>query len=558
MKSLENQSIERLITVFWFNLSRKSEMKELKTMFIEIVERIKRRNNLNYDDEGTKNFLEQLCCIIAYVRDIRYGKGERNLTYMMIFILHQYFPVLALYLVQEITGYNKPSYGSWKDIPRLCEYIRNESEKKESDGFILSLVEMANRQLKRDLANAPISNVAKWIPREKSKYGRWQFDIFIKSFFGLDMQPTGGQRKKYRKIISSLNRQLDTPEIKICEKRIEDIDLNRLTYDTWLKIGKKIPPELEFEQHYPPGNQENYNSFLSRDIVMGKGKELEFPEGPGGGKGEPGVPPKFESSFYGGLKKSELQYENTDLGFSIPIYSFIKKAIVPMTEPEKEKLDMLWVRYSRQWKPQTIQYNIPILDISAEMTEYEYYTAIGIGVLLSENSFFQHRLILFSQNASWSKITPGIGFTNSVKELMQSMPCPTTRNINEVFDLINSAIQVNTMKPCEIKNIELIVISNFRNDFENEEKIFDGKKGRPNITFWNISETTTIIPRKKSQVNQHQMNQVNKINENIRYVSGNISPVELFGERDTMKRIKKIISNERFDKIRQCFRRIVE
>jgi len=24
---------------------------------------------------------------------------------------------------------------------------------------------------------------------------------------------------------------------------------------------------------------------------MGKGKELEFPEGPGGGKGEPGVPP---------------------------------------------------------------------------------------------------------------------------------------------------------------------------------------------------------------------------------------------------------------------------
>jgi hypothetical protein len=491
---------------------------------------------------------------------------------MMIFILHQYFPVLALYLVQEITGYNKPSYGSWKDIPRLCEYIRNESEKKESDGFILSLIEMANRQLKRDLSNAPISNqqyppgtqekynsflsrdlmmgkgkelelpersgsasrilmkgsgirfadsddrmvppisnVAKWIPREKSKYGRWQFDIFIKSFFGLDMQPTGGQRKKYRKIISRLNRQLDTPEIKICEKRIEDIDLNRLTYDTWLKIGKKIPPELE-----------------------------------------------FESSFYGGPKKSELQYENTDLGFSIPIYSFIKKAIVPMTESEKEKLDMLWVRYSRQWKPQTIQYNIPILDISAEMTEYEYYTAIGIGLLLSENSFFQHRLILFSQNASWSKITPGIGFTNSVKELMQSMPCPTTRNINEVFDLIHSAIQVNTMKPCEIKNIELIVISNFRNDFENEEKIFDGKKGRPNITFWNISETTTIVPRKKSQVNQNQMNQVNKINENIRYVSGNISPVELFGERDTMKRIEKIISNPRFDKIRQCFRRIVE
>jgi hypothetical protein len=44
-------------------------------------------------------------------------------------------------------------------------------------------------------------------------------------------------------------------------------------------------------QHYPPGTQEDYNSFSSRNLVMGKGTELEFPEGRGGGKGEPCVPP---------------------------------------------------------------------------------------------------------------------------------------------------------------------------------------------------------------------------------------------------------------------------
>jgi hypothetical protein len=44
-------------------------------------------------------------------------------------------------------------------------------------------------------------------------------------------------------------------------------------------------------QHYPPGTHENYNSFLSGNLMMGKGKELEFPEGWGGGKGEPWVPP---------------------------------------------------------------------------------------------------------------------------------------------------------------------------------------------------------------------------------------------------------------------------
>jgi len=48
------------------------------------------------------------------------------------------------------------------------------------------------------------------------------------------------------------------------------------------------------QHHYPPGTQEDYNSFSSKNLVMGKGTELEFPEGRGGGKGQqrsPGVPP---------------------------------------------------------------------------------------------------------------------------------------------------------------------------------------------------------------------------------------------------------------------------
>jgi hypothetical protein len=55
-------------------------------------------------------------------------------------------------------------------------------------------------------------------------------------------------------------------------------------------------------EHYLPGTQEKYNSFSSRDLMMEKGKELECPEGRGGGKGleilriseEPGVPPRVE------------------------------------------------------------------------------------------------------------------------------------------------------------------------------------------------------------------------------------------------------------------------
>ena len=38
-------------------------------------------------------------------------------------------------------------------------------------------------------------------------------------------------------------------------------------------------------QHHPPGTQENHNNFPSRNLIMEKGKESEFPEGRGGGKG---------------------------------------------------------------------------------------------------------------------------------------------------------------------------------------------------------------------------------------------------------------------------------
>jgi hypothetical protein len=62
--------------------------------------------------------------------------------------------------------------------------------------------------------------------------------------------------------------------------------------------GLKYRPNIQYiyvlcnnVQQYPPGTQENNNSFESRDLMMEKDKELKSPEGRGRGKGEPGVPP---------------------------------------------------------------------------------------------------------------------------------------------------------------------------------------------------------------------------------------------------------------------------
>ena len=63
-------------------------------------------------------------------------------------------------------------------------------------------------------------------------------------------------------------------------------------------VGGAGFPAMSAIQHVPPGTQENYNSFSSGNSIIEKAKEIIQPEGPGGGKGEPGVPPTAIESCY--------------------------------------------------------------------------------------------------------------------------------------------------------------------------------------------------------------------------------------------------------------------
>jgi DNA-directed RNA polymerase II subunit RPB2 len=79
-------------------------------------------------------------------------------------------------------------------------------------------------------------------------------------------------------------------------------------------------------QHYPPGTQENNNSFESRDLMMEKGKELECTRRAGGGKGEPGVPPRVSDA------------DRTAFTMSEKVVKIKKPKTVKKVEPESETI----------------------------------------------------------------------------------------------------------------------------------------------------------------------------------------------------------------------------
>jgi hypothetical protein len=433
----KEESINRLLCIIWFNLSRKESTKELKELFKDVLEKIKQRGQSNIIE-----YLELILCMITYTRDIRYGKGERDLTYMMIYTLYIYFPIPAIYLIREIVGENTESYGSWKDIARLCDHIKRETN--DENPLIITLVEMAINRLKRDKTEESPSNVAKWIPRENSKYG-WLFDIFVKTYYQLDITPKNTHRASFRKLVSGISNRLREPDMT---------------------------------------------------------KPVRTPT------------------------------------FTIPIETFVKRATNITEETDQKLLDLKWEKYSKQWS--TLNKNIiPLIDVSAELTEFEYNTAIGIGLLLSQNSILKNRVILFSQTASWISLDESLGFTNKIKEIIRKAPPPTASLIDTGFDLIKRAILGTKMKKDQINNLEVVIISNFANDAYDED--IEKMKSILNITYWNISQNITIPNKGKD----------------IKYIGGQVSLKEFITNERPIETIKTILSNPRYDKIRNMFKNLV-
>jgi hypothetical protein len=141
--------------------------------------------------------LETLFVGLAYVRDIAGGRGERMLTYMMLDVWYQFFPVLAVYVLESIL---LMGYGSWRDIKGLCRYLRKHSIRNllrfgESEHpLILTAVEFMVKHLDRP-------GVAKWVPRESSRKLQWLYDLFVFAKYGGAINTE--KKRQFRLTVSS-------------------------------------------------------------------------------------------------------------------------------------------------------------------------------------------------------------------------------------------------------------------------------------------------------------------------------------------------------------------
>jgi hypothetical protein len=155
---------------------------------------------------GTEEAFEDAFVLAFQTRNVRGGKGERDLTQEMLKHLLEVQPELTRDAMLQLV----PHYGCWRDLFVLAADEKVEASVKQMIWYNTA------RQLQEDHDKPEgegITLCAKWAPRE-DKHPE-QAKAIAKILFP-EISKLSERLKAYRKLVAGLNRRLDTTEVKMC------------------------------------------------------------------------------------------------------------------------------------------------------------------------------------------------------------------------------------------------------------------------------------------------------------------------------------------------------
>jgi hypothetical protein len=502
--SRKNNIIEQIkhdIVFLFFNLTRKhreTSVFEIKNCFMNVLDLLKKKSK---SDSGTESgtdcigpsdirfCLSIILRLIIHTRDSKFGKGEHELSYMLIHCLYQYFPILAIFLVKRIVIYSHDGIGCWRDIKYLCEYISKNSVRSSNDSFIHECLEIMNHQLRKDLAvvtrgnyytKYSISNIAKWIPRE-NKHFSWLFDKLVLNWFDFPMYvgPENRElppvfdkyRRLYRKTINHINRILDTTEIKQCSRELDKIIPENVSKYTLMKQHS-----LYFDSVSVDGSEslcmynqkmicnKNFDEYFTQYFFHNREPGIHHEHGEK--DGENGVFRRFFAdlpiSFF--IKQAFLLYENPTMD------GFDKKVSILNKQWDIFYGDFFhrFIEKNREQEHRE-QYIIPVLDISQSnqwLDSESFYTGLGIAILIAliNGGDFNKRFMCIDNLPTWVAFdkTDIFSIVSTVFDLIKSRNS-TYANFYSAIDLIKNTIIETDIDKSFIENMKIVFLSDFDN-----------------------------------------------------------------------------------------------
>jgi len=462
------------------------------------------------------NYLIILYKMIAQTRDIVYGKGERKLTYMMIYIWYKFYPTLAIYaihrlvdililpdkyesieideLVQKYVATRRHAFGCWKDIKYLCYFLRSRSHNHPLIDVAISIM---NKQLYRDWTIVSIcshgsrdfrnilSFVAKWIPRENTKF-EWIFEKLaiqwaemVTPFYFKNKLLTYKQndallkkcKTNYRNVCSSLNRILDTTEIKQCSGK-------------WNQIV--------------PSNIPKYSMARKKNALLNVNRNMETRSKTSYAKDRRNCSNNIKEYY-----KDLIHPENSLFNCNFELGNFVKQYSALRVGPDDD-LDVMQNRLyqidllNKHWESFICKFNtlenfIPFVDIHSFISSNKntLNCAIELACIIAEKTTMDDGHIMFSNHIpileKFDRKKPFYdnisGISNSIHNDMNYL----SDNILIAIDLFVYSLRRSNTSNEDISNMVLVIITNKEyGDYESFLMKFD-KEYVPHIIFWNMS-----------------------------------------------------------------------
>jgi|LauGreDrversion4_2_1035121.scaffolds.fasta_scaffold110584_2 hypothetical protein len=385
--------------------------------------------------------MEKIIDAILYTRNIHSGRGLRDLTYSYLLTLQNFIPMKAVFILYMLVNNN---IGSWRDIRTYCEFLAK--EKGRNEPFIRPIICLYNHQLLKDHAafNAgkPISYAAKWVPRETKGRG-WLFDILVSlyddpEYKAIRADATDAAMRKckmmYRKMVSKLNKHLDTLEIKQCANEWATID----------------PASLSTSQLYNGANAFTRTGTEDRA--------------------------KCASTFDAEYKKRLEQITQKKYSYNVPIWKLVKHIVRLIGEKKTEELDAMnlhWNSYVENRFSKNPDYYIAILDVSESMPEKELYTTIGMCCAVATKSYFGKNVLVVGETPEWVELT-GCKFSEMVQRIMSPF-WNKYAVIPDAFKMVLDAVISANMTPEDVENLKIQLYTKQQIDYESIFQMWKNK-----------------------------------------------------------------------------------
>jgi len=443
-------------------------------------------------------YLSVLYKMVGHTRDIIDGKGEYTLAYMLLKVWHAFNPELAKFafkhfLVSPEGQADFHPYGSWKDVKFLHKYDKN-------CPLVSYGLELINQQLASDVNSEHPSLVSKWIPREKSQFKDLFTDLAISYFpHYLDSAKTEEARNRavkkaktdYRKLISSLNKKLDTVQIKQCGR-------------TWALIDPENQTSITMKRQK--------KAFLNIDKT-GKQRSEEQD------RIDCGI--KFKE-FAQKASRGEVEVKGKRVGLN----DFTAEAFKLMNSNSFDEINLLnaqWVDNSKQTKD--LGKFVAMVDVSGSMHGDPMNAAIALGIRIAEKSKLGKRVMTFSASPQWVDLSGYDTFVEMVN-VMQRADWGMNTNFYLALKMILDAIVNSKLSTEDVEDMVLCILSDMQMDDAQTDDVkrtqnslmqqieqeyaaagikICGKPYKPpHLLFWNL-RSTSGFPTLSTQQNASMM-----------------------------------------------------